>query len=170
MPESVKGVEQMPIHGTSMRYSFDAESADRPHGPSPKQAQYFEMFGHRGIWADGWKAVTYHESGRPLDDDRRSYHLDNDFSECHDLAASCADKLEKFALFWQEAEANGVLPIESYQRTGLFAGNPTFGTPREAVASSTSRPCTECRWIAPRPSALGLAPPVPCRHCADGRQ
>ncbi|NDH98586.1 MAG: arylsulfatase, partial [Actinobacteria bacterium] len=65
MPESVKGVEQMPIHGTSMRYSFDAESADHRTVPSPKQAQYFEMFGHRGIWADGWKAVTYHESGRP---------------------------------------------------------------------------------------------------------
>ena len=132
MPESVKGVEQMPIHGTSMRYSFDAESADHRTVPSPKQAQYFEMFGHRGIWADGWKAVTYHESGRPLDDDRwELYHLDSDFSECHDLAASHADKLEEMiALFWQEAEANGVLPIESYQRTGLFAGNPTFGTPR----------------------------------------
>jgi len=90
------------------------------------------MFGHRGIWADGWKAVTYHESGRPLDDDTwELYHLDQDFSECHDLAESHPDKLaEMIALFWHEAEANGVLPIESYQRAELFAGNPTVGTPR----------------------------------------
>ena len=38
-----------------MRYSFDAESYDHRTVPSPKQAQYFEMFGHRGIWADGWR-------------------------------------------------------------------------------------------------------------------
>ena len=45
------------------------------------------MFGHRGIWADGWKAVTYHEPDTPFESDTwELYHLDKDFSECRDLA------------------------------------------------------------------------------------
>ena len=43
--------------------------------------------GHRGLWADGWKITTYHEQGVSIDDDEWAlYHLDDDFSECHDLS------------------------------------------------------------------------------------
>ena len=54
-PDEYRGYEQMPITGTSMKYTFDA--ADEP---SKKRVQYFEMMGHRAIYADGWKAVTRH--------------------------------------------------------------------------------------------------------------
>ena len=82
LPASVKGVEQQPIEGTSMAYTFAREAADLLSVPTRKARQYFEMFGHRGMWADGWKAVTYHTAGSTLDDDVwELYHLDEDFSE-----------------------------------------------------------------------------------------
>ena len=85
-PETYRGVEQLPVSGTSMAYTFDAAAA-----PSEKSVQYFEMMGHRGIYADGWKAVTRHRSGTPFDDDIwELYHLESDRSECHDLAAAAA--------------------------------------------------------------------------------
>jgi len=112
-----------------MRYTFDPQNAETP---STKSVQYFEMFGHRGIWADGWKAVTHHRPGTGLDDDEwELYHLDADFSECHDLASTEPERLAgMIELFWSEAERNGVLPIETRQTAGLFAGHPTPGTPR----------------------------------------
>lgn len=132
LPAKVKGYDQQPIDGTSMRYTFAPEAADAKAVPTTRDAQYFEMFGHRGIWADGWKAVTYHRAGTDLDADQwELYHLDEDFSECHDLAESHPDKLsEMVQLFWSEAERHGVLPIETRQNTGLFAGRPVPGTPR----------------------------------------
>ena len=70
-----------------MRYTFDG-----PDAPTRKGAQYYEMFGHRAIIADGWKAVTRHTQGVPFDDDTwELYHYDVDRSECHDLAAEHPD-------------------------------------------------------------------------------
>ena len=131
-PDAVKGVAQQPIDGTSLAYTFAPEAADAATVPTRKTAQYFEMFGHRAIWSDGWKAVTYHEPGNALDDDRwELYHLDADFSETDDLADTEPERLAAMiALFWEEAERNGVLPIDSGAMHGLFAGHPTPGTPR----------------------------------------
>ena len=111
-----------------MRYTFASEAANAEALPTRKPAQYFEMFGHRGIWSEGWKAVTYHRARNNLDDDVwELYHLDEDFSECHDLAESHPEKLaEMIELFWSEAEKYGVLPIETNQNTGLFAGSPNL--------------------------------------------
>ena len=54
------------------------------------------MVGHRGIYVDGWKAVTRHLQGVPYDDDMwELYHVAEDFSECHDLAAEMPDKLRR---------------------------------------------------------------------------
>src|SRR5690606_16019027 len=55
-PDVYNAVEQTPLAGVSMTYSFDA-AAD---GPTEKHTQYYEMLGHRGIWHDGWKAVAVH--------------------------------------------------------------------------------------------------------------
>ncbi|MCP5035010.1 MAG: arylsulfatase, partial [Actinomycetia bacterium] len=103
-PEVFRGRQQLPVAGTSMTYSFDSADA-----PSAKQAQYFEMFGHRGIWADGWKAVTWHRRGKPFDEDTwELYHLDDDFSECNNLAEGHPEKLaELIELWWSEAERHG---------------------------------------------------------------
>ena len=132
MPDTLKGIPQQPIEGVSMRYTFGSEAKNVQALPTRKPAQYFEMFGHRGIWSDGWKAVTYHRARQSLDEDVwELYHLDEDFSECHDLAASHPEKLDAMIeLFWSEAEKYGVLPIETNQNTGLFAGRPQPGTPR----------------------------------------
>lgn len=131
-PEVFRGRDQLPVSGTPMGYSFDA-----PDAPSTKRAQYFEMFGHRGIWADGWKAVTNHRVGRPFDDDVwELYHVDQDFSECNDLAADHPEKLAAMVdLWWSEAEEHGVLPLDD-DRLGIAFRARRAGT---AHASSTYR-------------------------------
>ncbi len=108
-PSVYRGYEQMPITGTSLRYTFDA-----PDATSTKTVQYFEMVGHRAIYADGWKAVTRHKAGDAYDDDRwELYHVEIDRSECRDLAADLPDKVaEMVELWWSEAEAHGVLPLD----------------------------------------------------------
>ncbi|MDG2114275.1 MAG: arylsulfatase [Actinomycetota bacterium] len=131
-PEQVKGIDQQPIEGTSLAYTFAPGAVDAGAVPSRKTSQYFEMFGHRAIWSGGWKAVTFHEPGTPLDADTwELYHLDEDFSEMNDLATAKPEKLaELVELFWSEAEQYGVLPIDTGRLRGLFAGHPTRGTPR----------------------------------------
>ena len=92
-----------------MAYTFDA-----PDEPTRKGAQYYEMFGHRAIISDGWKAVTRHTKDVPFDDDVwELYHLDEDRSECHDLAAEHPERLAALVdLWWSEAEDQGVLPLD----------------------------------------------------------
>lgn len=109
VPERINGIAQMPIEGTSFAKSFKDASA-----PSKARAQYFEMFGHRGIWHDGWKAVAYHAPGTPFDKDKwELYHLDRDFSETRDLAADEPQRLNAMKeLWWREAETNKVLPLD----------------------------------------------------------
>jgi len=107
-PETINGVPQQPVEGVSLRYSFAA-----PEAPTTKETQYFEMLGHRGIWHQGWKAVTWHRPGTSFEDDRwELYHVDDDFSESRDLAAEHPEKLRELQdLWWSEAERNGVLPL-----------------------------------------------------------
>ena len=108
-PSHIHGIAQMPITGES----FKANLAN-PASASRQAAQYFEMFGHRGIWQHGWKAVAFHPIGTAFDDDVwELYHLDRDFSENHNLAAQHPDKLASLqALWWQLAQANQVLPLD----------------------------------------------------------
>ncbi len=131
-PDAVKGVAQQPIEGTSLAYTFAPEAVDRSAVPTRKVSQYFEMQGHRAIWADGWKAVSYHEPGAHLDDDRwELYHVDSDFSECIDLAEAEPARLQQLVdLFWVEAGRYGVLPIQASSNR-LFSGRRTAGTPRD---------------------------------------
>ena len=108
MPASVNGVEQMPMHGTSMAYSIKT-----PAEPTRKKVQHFEMIGHRGIVADGWKAVTRHKFRTELTEDVwELYDLNNDFSESNDLAAQHPEKLDELIdLWWEEAAKYKVLPM-----------------------------------------------------------
>lgn len=118
-PDDFRGVPQLPIHGTSMAYTFDDPSA-----PTRKESQYYEIHGHRGLWKDGWKAVTYHPAGKPFAEDRwELYHIESDFSESTDLAETHPDRLSDLvARWWVEAGANRVLPLED--RTVTLSGNP----------------------------------------------
>ena len=107
-PETIRGVPQMPLHGISMAYSFAAD------GPTRKTTQYFEMFGHRAIWHEGWKAVAWHKRYSSYDEDAwELYHLTVDVAENHDLAQEEPEKLKALIeLWWQEAERYDVLPLD----------------------------------------------------------
>jgi arylsulfatase len=109
LPKTMNGVDQMPLHGTSMTYTFAGASA-----PTKKKVQHFEMLGHRGIVADGWKAVTLHLPRTTMDQDVwELYDLNTDFSETNDLAAANPDKLRELeALWWEEAAKYKVLPVD----------------------------------------------------------
>jgi arylsulfatase A-like enzyme len=112
MPDVVHGVEQTPLPGVSMRYSFDDGDA-----PTRKETQYYEMLGTRAVWHQGWKAVTEHgpvplNRGR-FDQDRwQLFHTDEDRAEAHDLADQHPDKLEELKALWlAEAQKYDVLPL-----------------------------------------------------------
>lgn len=117
-PDVVDGAVQNPLAGVSMSYSF--EDADVP---THKRVQYYEMFGQRGIWHDGWKAVTEHGPISGISDfenDRwQLFHTDIDRSESTDLAAEHPEKVhELIALWFEEAKANDVLPLNDMQVAG----------------------------------------------------
>lgn len=108
-PAEFRGHEQMPVSGTSLAYTFDD-----PTAPTRKSVQYFEMVGHRAIYSDGWKAVTRHQPGTSFDDDVwELYHVDKDRSETNDLATAEPERLAALIeLWWQQAEQEGVLPLD----------------------------------------------------------
>jgi len=112
-----------------------------PDAPTAKAVQYFEMMGHRGIWENGWKAVTRHMAGVPFDDDQwELYHVDVDRSECHDLAADEPERLAAMVeLWWHEAEDHGVLPLDD-RTIELFGARFRDGSPHRADRHYTYRP------------------------------
>ncbi|WP_433171087.1 arylsulfatase [Actinoallomurus sp. CA-150999] len=125
-PAVHNGIPQLPIHGVSMAYTFGS-----PTAPTRKESQYFEMFGHRAIWHDGWKAVAFHERGTSFDADQwELYHHDTDFSECNDLARERPEQLQKMvARFWVEAGKYDVLPLDD-NGFAYRAKIPRPGSPR----------------------------------------
>jgi arylsulfatase len=115
-PISVNGVQQMPLHGVSMAYSFDQADAPEQH-----ETQYFEVFVNRGIYHRGWTAVTRHSTpwvvDKPLpafdDDVWELYDTTRDWSQSHDLAKEMPEKLHELQrLFLIEAVRYGVLPLD----------------------------------------------------------
>ncbi|MDP2202031.1 MAG: arylsulfatase [Methylicorpusculum sp.] len=115
-PKSVNGVKQRPMDGVSMGYSFNDAKAKERH-----TTQYFEMFGNRAIYHEGWFARTIHKAPwepkprRPLNDDSawELYDTRTDFSLTNNLAAQNPKKLKELqALFLKEAKKNNVLPID----------------------------------------------------------
>jgi arylsulfatase len=111
-PETLNGHEQVPLPGVSMRYSFDVADA-----PTAKKRQYYAMLGTRGIWEQGWKAVTVHGPTSGLghfdEDVWQLFHTDEDRSEAHDLAEQEPEKLKQLVDAWlEEAERFDVLPLD----------------------------------------------------------
>ncbi len=133
MPDVYRGVEQYPLSGVSMRYSFDAA----PDGPTAKTHQYYEMLGTRGIWEDGWKASSVHVpltgQGKFDDDEWELYHVDEDRSESTNVADQYPDKLEHLRQLWvDEARKNLVLPLDDRSPVELTSTErPSTEPPRE---------------------------------------
>jgi arylsulfatase A-like enzyme len=124
-PANVDGIDQEPMDGTSFAYTFD-----QPDAPAQHTVQYFEMYGSRAIYKDGWWACTKLDklpwdfapetlarfgpgSGwDPNKDVWELYYLPDDFSQAHNVAAEHPDKVAELVdLFWAEAERNRVLPL-----------------------------------------------------------
>ncbi len=116
-PLSVNGVQQHPIEGVSMLYSFDDANAAERH-----ETQYFEMFGNRGIYHKGWTAVTKHKTpwlligGEKLvsfdDDVWELYDTHEDWSQTNDLSKQMPEKLHELQRLWLiEATRHNVLPM-----------------------------------------------------------
>ena len=138
-PTTVNGVTQTPMEGVSMSYSFDDARA-----PGRHRTQYFEIFGNRAIYSDGWVAATVHKAPweatprHPLADDVwELYDVDDDFSESNDLAAQNPAKLEELkSLFMHEAERYRVLPIDDRVVERLdpaIAGRPDLMAGRRSL-------------------------------------
>jgi arylsulfatase A-like enzyme len=113
-PTSVNGVEQAPIEGVSMAYAFDEGSAEDRHA-----TQYFEMFVNRGIYHEGWTAVTRHSipwlvtEAPPLDEDVWELYGPDDWTQARDLSADQPEKLRELQeLFLVEAAKYNVLPLD----------------------------------------------------------
>jgi arylsulfatase A-like enzyme len=113
-PTFVHGVQQMPLHGVSMRPSFDDAEA-----PEVRQTQYFEMFCNRGIYHEGWTACTRHSipwllrESPPLDEDVWELYEPGDWTQAHNVAADNPEKLEHLQrLFLIEAAKYDVLPLD----------------------------------------------------------
>jgi arylsulfatase A-like enzyme len=116
-PLAVNGVQQHPIEGVSMAYSYNDPKAKERH-----ETQYFEMFGNRGIYHKGWTAVTRHKTPWLLvgekvpafdDDNWELYDTNTDWSQAHDLSKKMPDKLHHLQRLWLiEATRYNVLPLD----------------------------------------------------------
>ncbi len=128
-PTHVNGIEQMPIHGTSMQYTFDDADA-----PSTRRSQYFEILGNRAIYHDGWIASCFHGrlpwirlAGFEFDGPQERWELYDvaaDFSQSVDLADQHPDKLAELQqVFDEHARDYGVYPLRDAgsRRGGEFA-------------------------------------------------
>jgi arylsulfatase len=132
-PVYVEGVQQSPMEGVSMLYSFNDGSAKDQH-----TVQYFEMFGNRGIYYDGWTAVTRHSipwqlysQPTPFDEDVwELYDTNTDWTQAHDLAAENPQKLAELQRqFLIEAARYQVLPLDDRRAERMIpatAGRPTL--------------------------------------------
>jgi len=138
-PKMVNGIQQDPIEGTSLAYTFNEGNAKERH-----TVQYFEMFGNRALYQDGYYARTVHRPAwrpKPLNtlqtDKWELYNTKDDFSLTTDLAAKNAEKLKAMQeLFMQEAEKFHVLPIDDRMLERLNAelmGRPTVMGKRNSV-------------------------------------
>ena len=163
-PATVRGVTQSPIHGVSFVHTFDDPAAATRH-----RTQYFEMFAHRSIDHDGWRAVcpwpgpSFAEAGKPFgapisaealtDLDAHHwelYHVAKDPAENHNVADQHRDKLiELIAMWYTEAGKYNVFPVDGTAAQRLMTERPQVAEPRTQYVY---RPGTQTQpfWVGPR--------------------
>ena len=148
-PATIRGVTQAPIEGVSFAHTFNEADA-----PTRHHTQYFEMFGHRAIYHDGWRAVcpwpgpSFTEAaqkgrhyGSPIDahvladieaNDWELYDLTTDYAETKNVAAEHRDKvIEMVGRWWAEAGKYNVMPIDGSMLERLSVERPTIAEPRD---------------------------------------
>ena len=144
-PVMVDGVAQKPIEGGSMVYTFDKANAN---APTRHRTQYFEMFGNRGIYNDGWYANTrpisppWELGATPSPDVMNSYKwelydLTKDWTQNDDLAASNPAKLKQMQeLFMLEAAKYQVFPLDNSLATRMVTPRPSVTAGRNVFTYS----------------------------------
>jgi arylsulfatase A-like enzyme len=123
-PQVLDGVAQSELDGLDFSGSFTTKDA-----ASRRHMQYYEMFGSRALYKDGWKAVTYHAFGdttaRFADDAWELYFVDEDPAECHDLAEQQPERLREMVEdWWIEAARNQVLPLDNRPFSSWVTSRP----------------------------------------------
>lgn len=144
-PETVDGIKQSPVEGVSMMYTFDEKNAK---AASHHKTQYFEMFGNRALYHEGWIASTkvmrapwvhFQPKESVLDYPWELYDINNDWTQTENLAAKHPEKLKELQdLFWREAEKYQVLPLDASLVERLLTPRP-----------STTAGRTEFTWTRP---------------------
>jgi hypothetical protein len=178
-PKTIKGVTQAPMHGVSFAQTFDDASA-----PTRHRTQYFEMFGHRAIDHDGWRAVcpwpgpSFTEAGLPFGSEISAttladldanhwelYNIDEDFAETRDLAAEHRDKvIELIAQWYVEAGRHDVLPIDGSALTRLMTERPQITQDRTSYAfwpDTTTVPSAVAPRLLNRPHSITADAEIP---------
>jgi arylsulfatase A-like enzyme len=131
-PPALKGHVQSSFDGVSMCYSFD-----NPSAPTRRSTQFYSMLGSRGIWHDGWKAITNHPTiagwSHFNDDEWELYHTDVDRSELHNLAEQHPEKVRELVNLWYaEAGANGAFPLDDRSALEIMiTPRPVLSPPRD---------------------------------------
>ena len=115
-PESIKGVHQKPLEGISFKYALEDKNA-KPQ----KTVQYYEMFGNRAVYKDGWKAVVNHAFNENFKEDQwELYHVEEDYSEKYNVAEKYPEKLKELQDEWLiQASKYNVFPMfpKGFHRT-----------------------------------------------------
>jgi arylsulfatase len=132
-PETIKGHVQSGFDGVSMRYSFNDAAA-----PGHRKTQFYSMLGSRGIWHEGWKAISTHPTisgwSHFNDDTWELYNVDVDRAEVHDLADQHPDKVRELVSLWfAQAGANGAFPLDDRSAVEIL------NTPRPQLTSPRDR-------------------------------
>jgi arylsulfatase len=136
-PKVVDGVDQQPLDGTSMVYTFN-----QPEAKTTKKTQYFEILGSRGVYHEGWFAGTFGPKApwstdvtglinwEPEKEEWQLYNLNKDFSQSKDLAKENSKKLAELkTVFDKEATENHVYPIGAAQYTAFFSPSELPSSP-----------------------------------------
>jgi arylsulfatase A-like enzyme len=133
-PETINGIKQRPIEGTSMVYTWDKANAK---APTKHTTQYFEMLGNRAIYQDGWMAVTtpvtlpWELSTKAPPDvitgyQWELYNLNEDATEANDLAAKMPDKVKELEkVFYEQAAKYNVLPLDNSTLARFLTPRPS---------------------------------------------
>lgn len=138
MPQVLNGVIQKPLDGVDMSYAMKNEKAK-----TARNRQYYEIWGNRAIYDNGWLAVTIHNEimpwqvpvpADPENDLWRLYNLNSDFSASRNLAQELPQKLEEMkALWWEEAMRFGVLPLDPNRRARFIAAMNKSGPKGDVI-------------------------------------